>query len=89
MSLITQPFMENPLIAIAHPDHPLLKNKKNSIKALSKETWWWWQLKSLNVQSRDLRFVRYLPLIVPTWQSPSNKFDRISCQCAWEKLFCL
>jgi DNA-binding transcriptional LysR family regulator len=30
--------MENPLIAIAHPDHPLLKNKKNSIKALSKET---------------------------------------------------
>jgi DNA-binding transcriptional LysR family regulator len=26
MSLITQPFMENPLIAIAHPDHPLLKN---------------------------------------------------------------
>jgi DNA-binding transcriptional LysR family regulator len=36
--LITQPFMENPLIAIAHPDHPLLKNKKNSIKALSKET---------------------------------------------------
>ncbi len=38
MSLITQPFMENPLIAIAHPDHPLLKNKKNSIKALSKET---------------------------------------------------
>jgi DNA-binding transcriptional LysR family regulator len=38
MSLITQPFMENPLIAIAHPDHPLLRNKKNSIKALSKET---------------------------------------------------
>lgn len=38
MSLITQPFMENPLIAITHPDHPLLKNKKNSIKALSKET---------------------------------------------------
>jgi DNA-binding transcriptional LysR family regulator len=30
MSLITQPFMENPLIAIAHPDHPLLRNKKNS-----------------------------------------------------------
>ncbi|MDC9723295.1 MAG: LysR substrate-binding domain-containing protein, partial [Urechidicola sp.] len=27
-----------PLIAIAHPDHPLLKNKHNSIKALSKET---------------------------------------------------
>ncbi|MDC9714497.1 MAG: LysR family transcriptional regulator [Gammaproteobacteria bacterium] len=38
MSLTTQPFMENPLIAIAHPDHPLLKNKHNSIKALSKET---------------------------------------------------
>jgi len=30
--------MENPLIAIAHPDHPLLNNKNNSIKALNKET---------------------------------------------------
>lgn len=38
MSLITQPFMENPLIVISHPEHPLLKNKKNSIQALSKET---------------------------------------------------
>lgn len=38
MSLITQPFMENPLICIAHPEHHLLKNKKNSIKALNKET---------------------------------------------------
>lgn len=38
MSLITQPFMENPLIAIAHPKHPLLQNRKNSIKALNKET---------------------------------------------------
>ncbi len=38
MSLATQSFMENPLIAIAHPDHPLLKNKNNSIKTLSKET---------------------------------------------------
>ncbi len=36
--LITQPFMENPLIAIAHPAHPLLKNKNNSIQALNKET---------------------------------------------------
>jgi DNA-binding transcriptional LysR family regulator len=53
------------------------------------KSWWWWQLKSLNVQSQDLRFVRYLPLIVPTWQSLSNKFDRISCQYAWERLFCL
>lgn len=38
MPLITQPFMENPLICIAHPEHHLLKNKKNSIKALKKET---------------------------------------------------
>ncbi len=38
MALIAQPFMENPLIAISHPDHPLLKNKTNSIKALNKET---------------------------------------------------
>ncbi|MBE8189321.1 MAG: LysR family transcriptional regulator [Candidatus Thioglobus sp.] len=38
MPLATQPFMENPLIAIAHPAHPLLKNKNNSIKALNKET---------------------------------------------------
>jgi len=38
MPLITKPFMKNPLIAIAHPDHPLLKNKRNSIKALNKET---------------------------------------------------
>ncbi|CAB5499836.1 RuBisCO operon transcriptional regulator CbbR [Bathymodiolus thermophilus thioautotrophic gill symbiont] len=38
MSLITQPFMENPLIAISHPDHPLLKNQHNSIKALRRET---------------------------------------------------
>jgi DNA-binding transcriptional LysR family regulator len=37
MLLISQPFMENPLIAISHPDHLLLKNKRNSIKALSKE----------------------------------------------------
>lgn len=38
MSLISQPFMQNPLIAISHPDHPLLKNKRNSIKTLNKET---------------------------------------------------
>ena len=38
LPLETQPFMENPLIAIAHPDHPLLANKKNSIKTLVKET---------------------------------------------------
>ncbi len=38
MSLIAQPFMENPLIAISHPNHPLLKNKRNSIKKLNKET---------------------------------------------------
>ncbi|MBL6985076.1 MAG: LysR family transcriptional regulator [Candidatus Thioglobus sp.] len=37
MGLTTQPFMENPLIAIAHPDHPLL-GKNNSIKTLNKET---------------------------------------------------
>ncbi len=36
--LTTKPFMENPLIVIAHPDHPLLNNKNNSIKALNKET---------------------------------------------------
>ncbi|CAC9598353.1 hypothetical protein [uncultured Gammaproteobacteria bacterium] len=38
MPLTTQPFMENPLIAISHPDHPLLKNQHNSIKALRRET---------------------------------------------------
>ncbi|SFV76660.1 RuBisCO operon transcriptional regulator CbbR [hydrothermal vent metagenome] len=38
LPLETQPFMENPLIAIAHPEHPLLANKKNSIKTLVKET---------------------------------------------------
>ncbi|SMN16235.1 RuBisCO operon transcriptional regulator CbbR [uncultured Candidatus Thioglobus sp.] len=38
LPLTTQPFMENPLIAIAHPEHPLLSNKKNSIKTLVKET---------------------------------------------------
>ncbi len=37
MNLKTQPFMENPLIAIAHPDHPLL-NRNNTIKDLNKET---------------------------------------------------
>ncbi|CAC9541228.1 hypothetical protein [uncultured Gammaproteobacteria bacterium] len=37
MDLETLPFMENPLIAIAHPDHPLL-GKNNSIKDLNKET---------------------------------------------------
>jgi DNA-binding transcriptional LysR family regulator len=37
MPLITQAFMENPLIAIAHPKHPLLKNKNNSIKTVNKE----------------------------------------------------
>ncbi len=37
LPLTTQPFMENPLIAIAHPEHPLLSNKKNSIKTLLKE----------------------------------------------------
>ncbi len=38
MSLTTQPFMENPLIAIAHPNHLLLKNKNNTIKTLNQET---------------------------------------------------
>ncbi len=38
MLLSAHPFMENPLIAIAHPEHPLLQNKKNSIKVLNKET---------------------------------------------------
>ncbi|SMM98355.1 RuBisCO operon transcriptional regulator CbbR [uncultured Candidatus Thioglobus sp.] len=38
MSLVTRPFMKNPLIVIAHPDNPLLKNKRNSIKTLSEET---------------------------------------------------
>jgi DNA-binding transcriptional LysR family regulator len=38
MSLITQPFMENPLIAIAHPEHPLLNNKNNTISDLTHET---------------------------------------------------
>ncbi len=37
MDLVTQHIMENPLIVIAHPKHPLLKNKTNSINALSKE----------------------------------------------------
>lgn len=37
MKLETVPFMENPLIAIAHPEHPLL-GKKNTIKDLNKET---------------------------------------------------
>lgn len=38
MPLITQPFMQNPLIAIAHPEHPLLKNPNHSIDDLKKET---------------------------------------------------
>ena len=38
MKLETVPFMENPLIAIAHPEHPLLKNKNNTINTLNKET---------------------------------------------------
>jgi len=37
MDLETMPFMENPLIAIAHPEHPLL-GKNNTIKDLNKET---------------------------------------------------
>ena len=37
MDLVTQHITENPLIVIAHPNHPLLKNKTNSINALSKE----------------------------------------------------
>ncbi len=37
MALTTQAFMENPLIAIAHPEHPLLQKKCNSIKALNRE----------------------------------------------------
>lgn len=38
MNLEMEPFMENPLIVIAHPDHPLLKNKQNTIKDLKNET---------------------------------------------------
>jgi DNA-binding transcriptional LysR family regulator len=38
MNLKMQPFMENPLIVIAHPESPLLKNKKNTIKDLINET---------------------------------------------------
>ena len=38
MNLEMEPFMENPLIVIAHPDHPLLKNTQNSIKDLKNET---------------------------------------------------
>ena len=38
MDLETQPFMENPLIAIAHPEHPLLNNDNNTIKDLTNET---------------------------------------------------
>ncbi|RUA06246.1 MAG: LysR family transcriptional regulator [Gammaproteobacteria bacterium] len=38
MLLSAHPFMENPLIVISHPDHPLLKNKRNTIKAISRET---------------------------------------------------
>ena len=36
--LISKAFMENPLIAIAHPQNDLLKQKKVTIKDLSKET---------------------------------------------------
>ncbi len=37
MAITAVEFMKNPLIAIANPAHPLLKNKNNSIKDLSKE----------------------------------------------------
>jgi DNA-binding transcriptional LysR family regulator len=36
--LTSKAFMENPLIAITHPDHALLKKKTISIKDLSQET---------------------------------------------------
>ena len=36
--LISKAFMENPLIAIAHPQNELLNKKKLVIKDLSKET---------------------------------------------------
>ena len=36
--LISQAFMKNPLIAIAHPDNELLNKKKVTIKDLAKET---------------------------------------------------
>jgi DNA-binding transcriptional LysR family regulator len=38
LPLTTQPFMENPLIAIANPDHPLLSKNHNTIKDLTNET---------------------------------------------------
>ncbi len=38
IDLTAEAFMQNPLIAIAHPDNPLLKKKRNSINDLSKET---------------------------------------------------
>ncbi len=38
IDLTAEAFMQNPLIAIAHPEHPLLKKKRNSINDLSKET---------------------------------------------------
>jgi DNA-binding transcriptional LysR family regulator len=38
MPLITQPFMENPLICIAHPQHHLLTQSSVSIQTLKQET---------------------------------------------------
>ena len=38
MELVTEPFMENPLVVIAPPDHPLVEKKKISMQRLQEET---------------------------------------------------
>ena len=38
LDLITEPFMDNPLVVIAPPDHPLTKEKNISISRLQQET---------------------------------------------------
>ena len=38
LDLVTEPFMDNPLVVIASPAHPLAKQKKVSMEALQKET---------------------------------------------------
>ena len=39
VDLVVQPFMENPLVVIAHPDHPLAEHQgTNSLEALQSET---------------------------------------------------
>ncbi|MCW9025327.1 MAG: LysR family transcriptional regulator [Gammaproteobacteria bacterium] len=38
LDLVTEPFMDNPLVVIAPPDHPLVKEKNIPMKTLQQET---------------------------------------------------